>query len=228
MDETRYLTNERLADLCKQQNAVFKKDKVASDSRYCYELIRRAIFRIDDADKLFFEIYQPWLEKKIYLLCKGGEMVADLTQESFLRFFKYVTPETWGRFPSLAHLLGYLSKCSEAAVLNYYRETARQQEVEDPFPDTEQLQGVSGAKRPLENTFDQQQFQQHIWDCVKRNCKDAADYLLAEQLWMYGTKPDDLAHHFSEKFPHISDIYKRKRNLLDRIKRDSECQELLQ
>lgn len=226
MDETRYLTNDRLADLCKQQNAVFKKDKAASDGRYCYELIRRAVFRIDDADKLFYEIYKPWLEKKIYFLCKEKEIVADLAQESFLRFFRYVTTDTWLQFPSLPHLLGYLSKCSQASVLNYYRKTSKRQETEEPL-NTEQLHSITTTKRPIESSFDQQQLQQNIWDCVKRNCKDPEDHLLAEQLWLYGKKPDDLAHRFSEKFPHISDIYKRKRNLLDRIKRDTQCQNLL-
>lgn len=227
LEHVHYLTSEKLANLCRENTDLYMRDQAASDSRYCYELIRRAIFRIENADKLFDEVYRPLLERKIYLLCKRQQLVADLTQEALMRFFRYITPETWQKFPTLGHVLSYLSKCGEAAVLNYYRKASPQKEDDEVVLENGYWDGKMVSKRPIEHDFEQRQVHQRIWECVQRNCKDAEDHLLAEQLWLYEAKPQVIVERFADKFPHISDVYKRKRNLLDRIKRDRECQALV-
>jgi DNA-directed RNA polymerase specialized sigma24 family protein len=226
-DEIRRLNNKRLSQYCQEQNERYKAEDDISDDRYCYELIRRAIFRIDDADIYFFEIYRPWVSNKIAVRCqREPELVADLTQEALLRFFKYVTPDTWNRFTGLPQLLAYLGKCGETSLLNHWRKVANRQKVEDAFTETEQLPASAHSERPTEGKVSEEHFTRLIWRCVQRNCKDLNDLFLAKQLWVYGMKPRELSRRHADRFPELTDIYKRKRNLLDRIKRDTDCEAL--
>lgn len=226
-DEIRRLSNERLTQYCQEQNQRFKTASHNSDERYCFELIRRAVYRIEDADIYFFEVYRPWVSNKIAARCPGEpELVADLSQEALLRFFKYVTPETWNRFANLPPLLAYLGKCGETSLLNHWRNVTNRQKLEDAFTETEDVSAPIPSERPTESKVTEEHFAQLLWRCVQRNCKDLNDLFLAKQLWLYGVKPQDLSKHYADRFPKLEEIYKRKRNLLDRIKRDSECEAL--
>lgn len=229
--EDRHLTNERLADLCKEQNELFKEDRSASDSRYCYELLRRAVFRVDGADKLVYQIYYPSLERKIVaaLPRPPAEVIEDLCQDTLLRFFRYVTLQTWSNFPTLAHLLAYMDKCCQTAIVNYQRKAVERQKFELAFLELEDERtpsASSSTRRPTEQRFSREQLKDQVWDCIKRNCNDADDYFLARQLWLYGLKPRELVQRFEDRFPEAVDVYKRKRNLIDRMRRDSQFRKL--
>jgi DNA-directed RNA polymerase specialized sigma24 family protein len=231
LDEIQRLTTERLACLCREQNKAFKEDRSNCDGRYCYELIRRAVFGIDEAGTMVYEIYRPWLQRKIATLgYRSQDELEDLCQEAFIRFFRYVTPETWSRFSDLAQLLSYMRKCCESSVVTHQRARSKQKKLECAFPEGNQLVGASSnnLERPAEQQAAQEELYQQLWDCVRRNCNDADDYFLALQLWAYDLEPREVARRFSDRFPTIVDVYKRKRNLIDRMKRDGQCEELWQ
>ena len=228
LEEIRHLSNQRLSTECARQNARFMQEKSASDGRYCRELIRRVVFQIDDADRFFYEIYGPWLQRKIGALCRQTpEIVADLTQDALLRFFRYITPDTWTKFSNLAQLLAYLAKCGETSVLTYHRQASRQASLMLDLPAEVHIEETAvSTPRPIEQSVSQKNLRQQVWQCIKRNCKDSSDYLLAKQMWLYGMKPRELVKTFTDTFPKLTDIYKRKRNLIDRIKRDANCEAL--
>ncbi|MCL4265795.1 MAG: hypothetical protein KJ069_21455 [Anaerolineae bacterium] len=221
-DPVNLLTNHRLQQLCIQNSEIYKKQKEVSDDRFCFELIRRAVFNIEDASNLVYDIYHAWLLRKLIALNKQHTPdMDDLAQEAFVKFFTYVTPKSWSKFPSLSYVLAYLGKCSESVLFAYWRQMAQQKKVIEAFPDDDDLAGDNDQNRPMEDSIAQNQLRYQLWECVVQNCHDAKDRFLAQQLWQYGRKPQEVADRFPNLFPQMVEIYKRKRNLVERMKNDS-------
>ena len=221
--DLRIMTNQRLGALCNEQNDQFKQNCELNDGHVCFELIRRAVFRIDDAADVVFEIYYNWLQRKIIAMFqRNDDAVEDLTQDAMLRFFSYVTPNTWGKFKNLAHILAYMGKCGQSVVYNYWRQCQTVQKYTQTLEEHHEESVSDTAEiRPIENNFEQNQATSQLWQCVKKNCRDALDLFLAQQLWQYGLQPKDVAKKYPNRFPKPVEVYKRKRNLIDRIKRDT-------
>ncbi len=223
VEDSQLLSNVRLAELCRRENELFKHEQV-NDERFCLELIRRAVRRVEGADVLVYEIYHPWLERKIARRCphEDPDTIHDLAQDALVRFFQYITAETLAHFDSLGQLLSYLIKCGETAIMVYYRRQERQRRIHHAFAEAT----AHHQPEQMEDRLAGHQLHQQLWECIRRNCGDEEDFLMAEQLWLFGQKPADIAHHFPQQFTQVADIYKRKRNLLDRIKRDAACRGL--
>ena len=226
--DLRMMTNLRLGALCNEQNELFKRNPKQSDQTVCFELMRRAIYRIEDAADVVYEIYFDWLKRKIVgMFQRQDDAVEDLAQDAMVRFFTYVTPKSWPKFQTLSHVLAYMGKCGQAVVYNYWRQRQtvekHTQELEDhheeSVTDTEEV-------RPIEDGYEQNQALAQLWQCVKKNCSDALDLFLAQQLWQYGMQPKEVAKKYPDRFPKPVEVYKRKRNLIDRIKRDTSYRSL--
>ena len=225
--EIRNLTNEQLSTHCQEQSGLFRKGEKDNVSRYCLELIRRVVFGVAHADRYFYDVYQPWLQKKIGSIIQGNEdLIADMTQEALLRFFQYVTPQTWSKFEGLPQLLAYLSKCGETSVFTYWRQENKESLLDDSVSIEEAAPTGDNTAHSIERTISRDTLENQLWLCVKRNCNDNIDYLLAQQLWLYGVKPRDLVKRHNNEFTSVTEVYKRKRNLIDRLKRDADCQSL--
>jgi len=219
--EVNLLTNTELGEFCAENNEAYKQNKELSDERFCLELLRRAVFKIDGAINVVFNIYRELLQQKIKAILHDDDVVDDLVQETFIRFFTYVTPESWSKFKTLPHILAYMNRCSEAVTYNYLRENQTQERYLRLFKEYEESLTKGRNRRVLERQYEYEQFHTLVWQCIKRNCLDSLDLFLAQQLWEYGLQPKEVVKRYSEKFPKPIDVYKRKRNLIDRIKRDN-------
>ena len=222
--DLRMTSNQRLGELCQAQTALFKRNKQKSDDSFCFELLRRAIYRIHDAADVVFDIYYDWLRRKIVgMFQRQDDAVDDLAQDAMMRFFVYVTPKNWGKFQNLAHVLAYMGKCGQAVVYNYWKQSRTVHEHTQVLAEHhEETVGSSQGEteRPLETRFERTQELAQLWQCVKMNCLDTLDLFLAQQLWQYGLRPKEIATKYPDRFPKPVEVYKRKRNLVDRIKRD--------
>lgn len=221
-DPVNQFSNHRLQQLCEENSEIYKKQKEASDDRFCYELIRRAVFNIEDASNRMYDIYYDWLLRKLKAIStQPTPDIEDVAQEAFVKFFTYVTPKTWSKFKSLAYVLAYLGQCGKSVLYTYWRKLAQQKKMLQAFPEDEDVVNGEETDRPMEENIEQDQFRHQVWECVVQNCQDAKDRFLAQQLWQYGRKPKEVARHFPNMFPQPVEIYKRKRNLVDRIKNDA-------
>jgi hypothetical protein len=150
--------------VCRQQNELFRREQT-NDEQYCLELLRRAVFRIEGADHLVVAIYQPWLERKFaaWRPQLDAATLSDLTQEALASFFEYVTPEVWSRFSSLSHVLAYMIKCGETALVGYQRREQRQARIQAAF--AEELSRRQRAGQTLEASIVNAQVQRQTWEC---------------------------------------------------------------
>ncbi len=229
-EELGHLSTDRLAELCAEQTRLFEKG-AASDSRFCYELIRRAVFGIEGAWKAVDAQYRPWLRRKVARHYQGNQAdVEDLVQESLIRFHKYVTPESWSKFPDLARLLAFLGTCARNLTLNHLRDMRKLYRREQTLPQDKESSSPFGnnLERQIETDREYRQWQTRVQACVSQKCKDPRDLLLAELRWVYDLRPSEIHAQHPDEFPSIPEVYKLVRNLKDRISRDADCTQLLE
>ncbi len=224
-EEIQCLSNERLAELCAEQTLLFEI-KGKSDGRYCYELIRRAIFGIEGAWDAVDVQYRPWLRRKVARYYQGDlESAEDLVQVSLLAFHRNITPERWHKFPDLKHILQYLNVCVRSRVLNHIRSQTRHCAQQVEFSEYAKIQPSTNTP---ETKLIDDEWRRQIWDIVQRNCKYPNDRLLIDLLLVYRLKPQQIVERYPDQFPTPDVVYKQKRNLFDRIKRDPGLEGLLE
>jgi DNA-directed RNA polymerase specialized sigma24 family protein len=228
-EEIQRLTTDKLAELCQEHTYHFKKG-AESDGRYCFELLRRAAFEMPDAWEKVYKHWWPFIEHKVSIQLSGDLAdVEDIAQDALVRFQRNVlNQEKWPQFQDLASVLSFLNQCITSAVIDYKRKDFRKKHFEkylEDFADAKPI--ASSADDLLESNLAHQEYQRQIWGCVIRNCHHPQDYLIAEHSWVYWRKPKEIAHLFPERFSSTEEVMRRKRLLLNRIRRDEKCESSL-
>ncbi|MCP4537505.1 MAG: RNA polymerase sigma factor [Chloroflexi bacterium] len=224
-EEIQRLSNERLAELCAEQTLLFEKEG-ASDSRYCYELIRRAVFGIEGAWEAIDAQYRPWVHRKVARYCQGSpDDIEELVQETLIRFLSTVTSDRWKKFPNLPRLLGFLGTCARNLALNHRRDEAQRRKRERAFPEDE-WSSLPQAENPR-HRLEYHQWQEQVRRCVSQKFPTPRDRRLVVLCWGYDLRPREIHAQYADEFPSMPELYKRIRNLKDRIRRDPDCAALL-
>ena len=60
---------------------------------------------------------------------------------------------------------------------------------------------------------------QDVWAALRACCNDERDYVVARLIFVSGIKPRDVARQHSSLFSDVAEVYRVKRNLLDRLRR---------
>ncbi len=222
LHEIRLLNNEKLTHLCSENNDHFQKNRKRSDGRYCYELIQRAIVGMDDdAWEHLYTLYYPRMTAKIR--GKIGEETAvtadDLAQDAFIKFQRYVTPDKWAKFPNLATVLSYMDMCAQTTIIDYYRSRERQKRLHDSIVSAQSTAQTSHIQ--LDNDIEKR-----LWVLINHQCKHPEDKLLAELSWVMGLPPRKIAKRFPDKFKNTKAVSEQKRNLWQRLQRNSDIRAL--
>jgi DNA-directed RNA polymerase specialized sigma24 family protein len=227
-EDISHLSLERLARLCAEHTQRFKAGQ-ASDGRYCYELLLRAARGVAAAWEAVHTQYHQSLLDKIRRFSVDPAIAEDLVQETWIKFSNALTPS---KFPNLAHALAYLDRCARSVALNYLRKSKRCQNLADALLEHAQS-NPSQTHNPEHHVLDRESERAHdrwrdrVWECVSRKCQDALDRRLAELRWGYDLLPREIQARHPDEFPSLPELYKRLRNLKDRIKRDPDCSTLL-
>jgi DNA-directed RNA polymerase specialized sigma24 family protein len=203
------LTVSELLQGCQQRRAD------AAHEPFCLALFRRAI--VQRCDAAWYELYTHYYALVRYWISIRGITSAtnqeDLTQEAFAAFWKYYTQEKLEQAERLSQVLAYLKSCAATAAAQWQRRTRL---FCEPLP--EELLGEGGT---LERAVIRDASAQQIVTCVEAHCRDARDRLIVEWILLQGLKPSALAARYPEEFPDVTDVYRLKRNLLDRLQRDA-------
>lgn len=206
----------KLRESCYQNSQIYKQNPEQSDGSYCYELFRRAVHGNEEAWQILFEEYSPTIRRSIASFAKDEAEFEELVQVTWIRVARYVTAETWSQFPNLAHILSYIAKCAKSSGNDLARRRHRYegQIVESP------VESVDSSHPGSEAVVLAKEESEQLWQKVLAHCKDQEDILLAEASWMHGLSPREIFALYPQRFPGLRDVYKRKRNLLDRLRRD--------
>lgn len=225
--EIRLLNTPKLAELCAEHTERYK-NQIASISEFCFELLRRAAFADAEAWEKVYAQYGPSIRAKITaVLWLEGTEIEDLVQETWERFCQYVlNPVSWHKFPHLPGILVYLDHCAQTSIIIYQRKIYRQEQIEQPLENADFANYVP-AENPIEYRLEIEEWRKAVWNCLASHCRQPEELFLAEQCFVFDRKPQEIATLYSELFASAEIVSQKKRNLLDRLKRDGRCLFLL-
>ncbi len=190
----------------------------ASHEPFCFELFRRAI--VENCTLCwhylhahYYSLVRAWVVRRNVL---DPDIVDDLTQDAFISFTRFFTPEKLTRANSLGAILRYLKLCATTAVAQMRRrsdsgpsavewdEETLDADVQTPSAETLTLERLAA---------------QELWAILEAVCQDQRDRLVARLMFVANQKPAYLTENYPASFIDVYDVYRVKRNLLDRLRR---------
>lgn len=217
-----HLNVEDLAQRCARETDLFFNHK-ENDSQYCFELFRRAVRdKNERALEVVIAQYQPlvtkwvnkWMDKHRDFQSSSDE-AQDYVAQAFERFWISFTPDKFDRSQNLAAVLRYLQMCVNGAITDAWRKL-RHIQIEQEAGDEER--GSSESEVLPEDSLQKDEF----WQLIRKKSKDAKEYTVIFASFSLNLSPREILVEYPGVFDDITDVYKCKANLLDRLARDDE------
>ena len=123
---------------------------------------------------------------------------------------------------SLQTILQYLQLCCSSAVLDKARRARRESGVGS----LESQIGLSGGSRPDQMALESDQ-RQAIWTQVYAVVKSESERTLLDAYFVQGLAPRQILAIYGNHFERIEDIYRIKRNLMNRLRNDGRLRDFL-
>ncbi len=210
----------RLAELCGEETARYLRREPYAE-RYCLELFRRAVAeRDDEAWEAVYRQYLPVVRRWLSLRPDDGD---EETAAAFERFWRAVDGAKFARFGSLASVLQYLKMCALTARMDAAR-AARASSAEEPLSDATQL---IGDGENVEDAVTERAGAAELWAVVQGCLNDERERLVIYLSCVVGLSPRDVCARHPREFPQVAEVYRLKRNVLDRLRRAPEIRALL-
>jgi hypothetical protein len=183
------VNTEDLARLCAEETSKYFR-KVANDTRYCMELLRRALVDFqEEALNAVRLIYEPQLHQWIYRhpqFEKTREDVDFFSSGAFSKFYFALRGPKFLDFPSLAHVLQYMKSCVHTAIASYVRD----QSLDDLLPESFDIAQSSPLNEEVEAD--------RLWQTISSLLPDEVSRLLARCVFVWDMKPREIVAHFPE------------------------------
>jgi hypothetical protein len=210
-----------LAMACRQETEKFRRGEPSVDS-FCFELFRRAVC---ERDQLAWQavltqyrgVVLTWVQRQ----GAAADEVDFWINRAFDRFWSAVGPERFPMFGGLSSVLRYLQMCAASAVLDDAR-SRRGGLVESLDHGHE----VSGTERQSADEGADVEAQavgrlsgQELWETVTRELADEAERAIVYLSFALDLKPGEIYERRPELFGSVSDVYRIKRNVIDRLRR---------
>jgi DNA-directed RNA polymerase specialized sigma24 family protein len=211
-----------LAAACGDETAKFLRREPARDD-FCLELLWRAVGGDQAAWELVVRQYRgmvlAWVRQHPAAATAraGGEDDDYWVNRTFERFWLALKPERFGLFPGLAAILRYLKTCAHSVLLDEVRaRRAGSLSSLDELPETTPADhdAADSAIRSLAG--------QQLWSAVLREMHDETERRVAYLSFARDLKPADIYRRSPHLFASVADVYRIKRNLLDRLRRNPE------
>lgn len=212
-----------LARRCREETLRFLGGLDRNDA-FCFEIFRRAVVdRDNDAWEAIVTQYRG-----IVLAYVGQHSAASGLHEpdeywlnrAFQRFWSAVGSDRFASFPDLPALLKYLKLCVHSVLLDEVR--ARRAAVSlDDVP--ESLPSRHNAETDVVGRLSGEQ----LWAAIKRELQDDAEWKVAFLSFARDLKPAEIAARHSTLFASVADVYRIKRNILERLRRNPEVRAFL-
>jgi hypothetical protein len=216
------LSLKELALRCAQQTARFFQ-RVESDTRFCFEIFRRAVVEKDEQAWAFLhEIYQGQLERWVrrhpsYAACREDESY--LASRALEKFWQAVAPAHFSRFPDLNHILRYLQMCVNSAIGEHIRANQRAR-YEVDLEEAEQRAGGEAVEAGILARSQGSAF----WRMIVERLNDPKEVQVAYDSFLLDLKPGEIIERHPGQFESTREIYRIKENILSRLRRDSALQ----
>jgi hypothetical protein len=214
-----------LTSHCRDETSRFRRGE-PSDERFCFELIRRAVC---NRDETAWEVVLAQYRSMVLAWVRQHPSSAALGEEddywvtsTFERFWAAVGPARFGAFPGLAAILRYLKMCTHSVLIDEARgrRSAELTSLEDADQETD-------GRTDIESTALGSLAGRELWSTILRVLTDEVDRRVLYLSFASELKPGEIHDRYPKLFPTVADVYRIKRNALDRLRRSSEIREFL-
>jgi hypothetical protein len=202
-----------LAERCAQEINKYRQNE-PNDERYALEIFRRAVVLRDHEawatlQCLFHENVRFWFS---YHACRDAalryESEEDYVDHAFQRFWQAVNDQAL-TFTSLAGALRYLKLCLHCAIMDTLRLYAHPRQAS--LPEQERSDG------PLvEDRYDESE----LWETISSLMVNERERRVAYLHFHCNLKPRDIMRYCPGEFSGEEEIYRIKRNIMERIMRN--------
>lgn len=190
-----------------------------------YELFRRAIEQRDadawaDISQQYRGLLAAWATQSSArgLLTEQPEDIAD---QAFARAWAALSSARFSAFPHIASLLAYLRTCVRATVIDHAREQAGQLRAVQSIAST----GVSAAPdQAVLEDLDRTE----IWHLIARMTSNPQEQVIVRECLVYALPPREIQARHPDMFADVMQVYRVKRNLINRFQRNRDLQRLWQ
>lgn len=215
---------EDLAQRCAQETERYFHQQ-SHDSKYCFELFRRAIQETDQAAwDIICVQYQPlvsgWVRQH-HGFQDSGEEIQYFINGAFGKIFSTITSSRFDGFSDLGSLLRYLKLCVHSVIVDYNR-SAEQVRL---YPLEEASESVSTDPAVEEQQMDRA-YQRSFWDWINARLNDEKERSVIYGSFVLALKPQEIYDLFRNRFSDIDEIYRVKQNVISRLRRDPEFRKL--
>ena len=211
-----------LSRRCAEESDLFYR-RQAFDSRYCYEIFRRAIRERDDAawERVYIQ-YRPqlirWVSRQPSF-ASSGEEIDYFINRALEKMWTAIPPEQFDKFSDLKSLLRYLQLCVSSVLLDHGRKQARRK--------LEQRIDLESAERQthpqmIERLNLNGVISDDFWTWLEGRMKDEKERNVLYGSFVLDLKPREIFGHFGQHFTDVREVYRLKENLIARLRRDPE------
>ena len=199
-------------------------ESALNDAVY-YDLFRRAIEQRDadawaDISRHYRGLLAAWAAQSS---ARGliAEQPEDIADQAFARAWAALSSARFSAFPHIASLLAYLRTCVRATVIDHAREQAGQlravQSIEAAVVSAAPEQAVL---EKLDRT--------EIWGLIIRITSNLQEQIIVRESLVYALPPRAIQARHPDMFADVMQVYRVKRNLINRFQRNRELQRLWQ
>lgn len=203
-----------LHNRCKWEMEKFSRREPCTEE-YCLEIFHRALMLRDEhAWEVLVQRFSPtiigWLRRHPYReeAARAHIQEKDYADLTIARLWVAARNQPL-EFHSLAGALRFLHKTLNAAVIDTIREIKSK---ELPIQETAFVDPVE----PEEDESVER------WEAIKRMLPDQREKRLAQLIFYCNLTPRDVVHFCSQEFSDIREVYKLKRSILDRLRRNKD------
>lgn len=212
-----------LARRCHEETERFFR-RLAPDTRYCYELFRRALARREEeAFAYIIANYKPLVEGWVRRhpgFAVSGEDTDFFATAAFEKLWQAVPPARFTKFPDLKKLLRYLKLCVGSSIIDYLR---TQDDTASLDGDDRTLASEPAAPEPPLSRAERAEF----WAEVIRRAQNRKERIVAYACLSLQMKPAEAFREYPGEFENVREIYRVKQNLLERLRRDQDLRKYL-
>jgi DNA-directed RNA polymerase specialized sigma24 family protein len=188
--------------------------KEPNDDQYCLEIFRRAMVQLDEQAwnivyALFQESVRQWFRSDANRTAAlRHEDEQNYIDDTFKRFWQSVKAQHL-EFPSLSSALRYLRLCLNSVIIDTLRAYARKEVLALPEPGS-----------PDELLCEDRYHEDEWWPVIETLLCNERERRVIYLLYHCGFKPREIIQRCPGEFANEQEIYRLKRNSLDRLKRN--------
>ncbi len=217
--EARSISLAKLIIACREETERFLRRELSRDA-FCFEIFRRAICDRDQPawDAVFAQY------RGMVLAWVRRHPVAATTREdddywvnrTFDRFWTAVGPERFGDFPGVSALLRYLKLCAHSVLLDEARTRAgaHTEALDDRVAERVETPDVADAAIG-------QLAGGALWAVIVAEMQSEAERGVAYYCFVLDMKPREVQERHPQLYATVDDVYRIKRNVLDRLRRSA-------